>query len=360
MSGLYNFTTGAFGLSCLVIGAGFLVEPGKERVRRAFGALFLGLGSAYSLSWLSGFRRLPLSLDNLLIPAIVFVISQSLFEISLYVFGDEAVSGSRRKVYLTGAAWSAALWLMPFLDSALGLSPIGSSVEDGRTMALFQTVSSAGVYVWPVAITIVSFRAGRRHPADLPRKPGVTWTFLAAFSGVIVALVVIGLSMAASSTVGYRAGHASLQLMMLCWFLYYRARPDAFRQARKEIERRHEQRESLSPAEAAAIAERLGKAVDADKIHALPDLSLSMLARKLKLPAYKLSAYFNGALGMSFPAWLNATRVERVRRLLVEKPEESILDVAMEAGYASKTVFNAQFRRLVGMSPSEYRDKNRG
>ena len=212
---LYGFATGAFSFACLLIGAGFLVEPGKERVRKAFGSLFLALGSAYALSWLSGFKRLPLAIDNLLVLVIVFAISQSLFEISLYLFGDEAVRGSRRTVYLAGAAWSAALWILPFLDLALGLPAIGSSVEDGRTMALFQTISSAGVYVWPVAITIVSFLAGRRHPADLPREPGVTWTFLAAFAGVIIALAVIGVSMASSSDAGYRAGHTALQFQML-------------------------------------------------------------------------------------------------------------------------------------------------
>jgi AraC-like DNA-binding protein len=162
--------------------------------------------------------------------------------------------------------------------------------------------------------------------------------------------------MAASSTPAYRGGHAALQLMMLSWFLYYRANPDAFRRARKEIELQHAQREALGPEEAAEIARRLRKAVDADSVHALPELSLSTLARRLRVPTYKLSAYLNGTLGMSFPAWLNAARIERVQRLLLERPGASILDISMEAGYASKAVFNSQFRRLVGMSPREYRE----
>jgi len=351
----YIFTTGAFGFTCLIIGSGFLVEPGKERIRRAFGMLFLALGSAYVLSWLSVFLWLPLVLDNLLVPAIVFGISQSLFEISLYIFGDEAVRGSRRKVYLTGAIWSAALWLLPFLDPLLDFPAIRASVEDGRSMGLFQSFSSISVYLWPIIITIVSFRAGRRHPADMPREPGVTWIFLAAFTGLIVTLTVIGIAMAVSSSTVYRAGHNALQLMMLCWFLYYRARPNAFRQARKDIELQHEQRQSLSQADAAAIAERLKKLVDVDAIHTSPDINLNMLARKLHLPAYRLSAYFNGSIGVSFPEWLNAVRIEHVQYLLKNQPDTSILDISLEAGYASKAVFNKQFLKRTGMSPSEYR-----
>ena len=353
---LYDFISGAFGLSCIVIGAGFLVEPGGERVRKAFGALFLSLGAAYALSWLSGFWLAPRPIDSLLLIAIVFAISQSLFEITLFVFGDEAVKGSRRKVYLIGAAWSAALWLLPFLDLAFGLGTLGASVEDGQAMAPFQLIGAVGAYVWPVAITVISLVAGKRHLADFPREPGAAWSFLGAFALVIVALGVIGVSMAASSTLGYRLGHLSLMLMMLAWNLYYRARPDAFKRARKEIRDRHEQRRALGPEEKAAIAARLERAVGAGALQESAQLNLNALAKRLRLPAYKLSAYLNGELGMSFPAWLNAARVERVKRLLVERPGDSILDIAFETGYASKTVFNNQFRKLVGMSPSEYRE----
>lgn len=356
--GLYTFVIGAFGVVFLVVGAGFLVEPGRERVRKAFGTLFLALGSVYMLSWFSDSWRLPLALDNLLVVAIVFAMSQSLFEMSLYLFGDEAVRGYRRTVYVCGAIWSAALWLLPFLDGAFGLPVIGVSVEDGRTMALFQAISSAALYIWPITITIVSLRAGRWHPADLPQEPGLAWTFIGSFAVLVVMLVVIAAAIATSMQSLYRAGHTALQLLMLSWYLYYRAHPDAFRRARGEIEQRHAQREVLSPEEIRAIAARLQQLIDSDSVHTHVELSLNALAKRLRLPAYKLSAYLNGTLGRSFPAWLNETRIEYVKKLLVEKPGSSILDLSMEAGYASKAVFNSQFRRLVGMSPREYREKN--
>ena len=125
--------------------------------------------------------------------------------------------------------------------------------------------------------------------------------------------------------------------------------------ARKEIEQRHRQREKLEPADASRIAERLERAVKADRICARAELDLPSLARALRLPTYRLSAYFNAVLGMSFPVWLNAVRVDYVRQLLAQKPDMSILEVSIEAGYSSKTVFNSQFMRRVGMSPSEYR-----
>jgi len=352
---LYYFLRGATGFSFLILGAGFLVEPGRQRVRRAFGTLFMALGMVFLLSWLSEYWELPQMIDNLLIVSIVFAISQSLFEISLYLFGDEAVKGSRRVVYLVGAGWSLLLWLLPLLDLVFRLPRLGVSVEDGAQMALFQSISMTAVYAWPIAITVLSFRAGRWHLADIPRGPGAGRAMLHGFAGLMVILATIGVGLIISSATLYRAGHTALELMMLAWFFFYRARPDAFLEARKEIEQRHSQREMIGPEEAARIADRLKHLVDVDRVFVNPDLDLKSLASAMRIPSYRLSSYFNSVLHLSFSEWLNATRIASVCRLLMERPELNILEVSMEAGYASKTVFNGQFQRRVGMSPTEYR-----
>jgi AraC-like DNA-binding protein len=360
IDGLYQFLRGASGFSFLVIGAGFFVEPGRHRVRKAFGALFVSLGLVFLFSWLSDAWILPMAFDNFLVILAVFSISQSLFEISLYLFGDEAVRGSRRLVYVVGAVWSLLLWLLPFLDPALGLPALKVSVEDGRSMALFQLISSTAVYMWPIAITVVSLRAGRWRLADLPLGPGAARMLLLGFAGLIVILAIIGSSLLFSSQALYRAGHTALELLMLAWFLFLRARPDAFIEARRQIRQQHKQRETIGPEEARTVAERLRRVVDIDRVFVNPELDLNMLAKTIRTPSYRLSSYFNAVLGKSFPEWLNAMRIEYVRGLLVERPEMSILDISIEAGYASKTVFNHQFQRRVGMNPSEYRSGKPG
>ena len=45
--------------------------------------------------------------------------------------------------------------------------------------------------------------------------------------------------------------------------------------------------------------------------------------------------------------------------LYSEDPEKMLIDIAADAGYSSKTVFNTQFLRIMGVSPSEYRKLNR-
>jgi AraC-like DNA-binding protein len=352
---LYVFFRGASGFAFIAMGVGFFVEPGNQRVRKAFGILFAGLGALFMFSWLSEYWILPVFLDSFMVIAAVFMISQALFEISLYLFGDEKIHGSRLWVYRIGAAWSLALWLLPFLDRALGLPVLHTSVEDARPMALFQTISTTGLYAWPVAITIISLLAGKWRLSDIPDKPGARKTLAIGVAGLIIIFGLIGTGLILSSQALYRAGHLALEFMMLTWAFYYRARPDSFLKARKQIGLQHKQRQNLSPAETARIAERLQRLVKDEHVCTESSLDLRILARKMHIPSYRMSAYFNSRLGMSFPEWLNAARINYVCSLLKEDSSLSILEISMEAGYASKAVFNSQFLKRTGMSPSEYR-----
>jgi AraC-like DNA-binding protein len=87
------------------------------------------------------------------------------------------------------------------------------------------------------------------------------------------------------------------------------------------------------------------------------DLTLSQLAERLAIPTHHLSQLLNERLGVSFFDYVNRLRVEEVKRLLrdPEKDSRSILDLAFEAGFSSKSSFNSIFKRSTGYSPSTYR-----
>jgi AraC-like DNA-binding protein len=109
------------------------------------------------------------------------------------------------------------------------------------------------------------------------------------------------------------------------------------------------------PREIALIKARVEKAIGDPAILGKSDLDIRSLAAIVKIPAYRLSIWFNSHLETSFSSWLNARRIERAQRLMLDHPDRTIIEIAMEAGYASKSVFNDQFRRIVGMSPSDWR-----
>ena len=58
--------------------------------------------------------------------------------------------------------------------------------------------------------------------------------------------------------------------------------------------------------------------------------------------------------GQSFPAYINAMRLEDAVRLLREEPEMSLTEIAENVGFTPAT-FRDQFKRQFGMTPTEYR-----
>jgi AraC-like DNA-binding protein len=54
---------------------------------------------------------------------------------------------------------------------------------------------------------------------------------------------------------------------------------------------------------------------------------------------------------------MNGFRVEEVKRRLASSSHDSanLLDLAFEAGFSSKSTFNAAFKKLTGLTPSAYK-----
>lgn len=85
-----------------------------------------------------------------------------------------------------------------------------------------------------------------------------------------------------------------------------------------------------------------------------PTLSLSGLSADLSLSSHDLSRVINEGLGVSFFDFVNGFRVNAVRDALREGRSGSILTLAFDAGFNSKASFNRVFKRLTGVTPTQY------
>lgn len=123
-----------------------------------------------------------------------------------------------------------------------------------------------------------------------------------------------------------------------------------------------EARYAKSPLDAslrARIVRKLETALGADELYRDCTLSLGSLSRRLGENEHYVSQVLNQELGTTFYEWVSSKRIEHARRLLVDDPERSVLDVALEVGFNAKSTFNAAFRRCTGMTPSEFRSRAR-
>jgi len=90
------------------------------------------------------------------------------------------------------------------------------------------------------------------------------------------------------------------------------------------------------------------------------ELNLKELASLIKLHPNKLSWLLNEKIGKNFNEYVNAYRIEAFQEMaLSEKGEKlTLLALAYESGFNSKSVFNDSFKKLTGQTPKQWVKSN--
>jgi AraC-like DNA-binding protein len=119
------------------------------------------------------------------------------------------------------------------------------------------------------------------------------------------------------------------------------------------------QKSLLTDERAAAVARRLLDLMETKKPYLEPELTLPELAEKLSIFPHHLSQVINREMNKSFFDFVNEYRVREAKRLL-SSPQfshYSVLGIALDAGFNSKSAFYTAFGKHAGMTPSEFRKR---
>ena len=105
--------------------------------------------------------------------------------------------------------------------------------------------------------------------------------------------------------------------------------------------------------------EKLTKLMQEDQLYKNSSLSLGDLAETLGLHQNYLSQIINEKGGKSFYDFVNSYRVEEFKRMLSNKEHEkyTLMTLAFECGFNSKSTFNRYFKKMTGQTPSQYANK---
>lgn len=103
--------------------------------------------------------------------------------------------------------------------------------------------------------------------------------------------------------------------------------------------------------------ENLVDLMEKEKPYLEGELSLAKLAKLIELSPHHLSYLLNEGFGKNFFQFVNAYRVEEAKKLLLSEAHQhlSIIGIAYEAGFNSKTAFNTVFKNNTGMTPTVYK-----
>ena len=109
-----------------------------------------------------------------------------------------------------------------------------------------------------------------------------------------------------------------------------------------------------------AIKHKLNDLINT-KFYINPELTLNETARMLDTNTSYLSQIINESFDCNFPSFLNQLRVEEAQRLLKDPAFDnlSIEGIGKQSGFKSKSVFNAAFKKLTGVTPSFYKNNSK-
>jgi AraC-like DNA-binding protein len=117
---------------------------------------------------------------------------------------------------------------------------------------------------------------------------------------------------------------------------------------------------NASEDEIEALKQKLLDLLEKEKIHLDEDLTLGSLAKALSTTEKKLSALLNHYLNISFYDFINGYRVNAAIEKLTHQDygHFTILAIAYDSGFKSKSSFNRIFKKTTGLSPSAYKKQH--
>ena len=115
----------------------------------------------------------------------------------------------------------------------------------------------------------------------------------------------------------------------------------------------------LKESDAILYVEKLKNYMDMEKPFLNPDLNLPQLSKDLGIPPHHLSQVVNKNIGLNFFDFINRYRIEETKAKMVDSRYSnlSLLGIAFESGFNSKSAFNRVFKNLTGETPTQYKKR---
>lgn len=266
----------------------------------------------------------------------------------------------------------ALLHFVPFAVATLAMTPFYLRSAEEKLAWMHQWhgwpwyLSVAGLAKLAILLAYIraTYRLVGRVPADsdlardLRRLMGM-WLVSAALSTVALAMAVLDVERPLSTDA---MDGISLMLFVFATAFTAMRLPLGYRPRALPPPPPPKQRyasKQLSTADRDAFLARLNACMEQDQPYRNGELKLEDLAAQVAMTPHELSQLINENCGANFADFLNRHRLE-VLKLALQDPGQasaSILDLAIQAGFNSKSAMNRVFKKQTGMTPGEFRDQ---
>lgn len=247
--------------------------------------------------------------------------------------------------------------------------------EENLRFYLISNIYESVAIIGSLAVLIYGVKALKRHEEELYENyaevedKSLRWLRKCLISGLVLSalwgfLTILDFDFTSS----YRT-FALVVLLGLSALIYYIGYSMIIRQGLLETSifaianKGHKKEQSIqssSPELSQKTDEHLRKLkeiIEGEKLYQNPQLNMSMLSEKTGLSNGYLSQIINQKHKLNFFDFINSYRVEDVKSKMSNPSYEhyTLLGMAQEAGFKSKSTFNSVFKKMTGKTPSEYR-----
>lgn len=115
----------------------------------------------------------------------------------------------------------------------------------------------------------------------------------------------------------------------------------------------------LKQEEAVLLSKRLKNYMECEKPYTNMDLTLKDLASALDTYPHYITQVLNTVFNQNFYDFINSYRIDEIQKRLHDPQYKNltILAIAFDCGFNSKSTFNRIFKQKTGLTPSEYKNK---
>jgi AraC-like DNA-binding protein len=128
----------------------------------------------------------------------------------------------------------------------------------------------------------------------------------------------------------------------------------------EEEESKEKYRQStLQDAIKAEYIEKLYRHMDTERPFLNPELTVQDLSKQLNIPRHHLTEILNNDIGKNFFNFINEYRVNEVKKRLLDSKYShlTIVAIAFDSGFNSKSTFNSIFKQYTDMTPTKWRSE---
>lgn len=260
-------------------------------------------------------------------------------------------------------ALAVLLYLIPFFtlpteEKVTIFKNQGAGYEVFNLIRTFANLSSGVVYVILTSIVLAKHRKAILHQFSSTEKINLQWLqYLSYWIGLIWLFVIFGNEdLIYIATVLFILFIGFFGIRQVGIFHSPETVAPEIKEAVEIPEKKKYQKSGLSAEASESLHRDLSQLMSTQKLFRESELSLADLAQHLNTQPNYLSQVINEREGKNFYDYINTLRIEEFMRLteIPDSKKYTLLGLAQECGFNSKSSFNRYFKKVTGKSPSEF------